>query len=488
MMWMILLCIAVTSCAHAASLGDNGPTMFDTIVIGMGASGTTAATILARAGKKVLGLEAQDRIGGRVNTVPLGDGVVELGAEWIHGQYPSRVYDLAVQNGIPLVSQDISMEVYRSDGTKSDKELINELVEFALAVSDDPPEEAQPLGEFITSRVMDYIKERHPKLLDDKDFINEFLSFLDLVVDNYEATTSWNDITTDSKYTELDGDAHLSWHRLGYKTLFDILLNTHNNGTGLPNLQYRLNTEVTQIKYSDEPNQRVEVTCKDGSVYTADNVVVTVSVGVLKERYTTLFLPPLPPKKVKAIKDIKMGLTGKIILEFPTRWWGDVYILCFLWRGLDKMSVEDKLWTNIVEASTPMGSNRVLTVWVVGDNMILIEKLPDEVVKTKVMELLRRFMGANVTIPEPVKMLRSYWHTNPYTRGAYTFDDVLSPQHPNARSDLAAPLKDSAGQLKVLFAGEATNTIHFSTVHGAVETGHREAMRILSNTKISSKL
>lgn len=58
------------------------PSHYDTIVIGLGAAGVTAATTLAKAGKVVLGLEAEGRIGGRVNTVPFGDGVVELGAEW----------------------------------------------------------------------------------------------------------------------------------------------------------------------------------------------------------------------------------------------------------------------------------------------------------------------------------------------------------------------------------------------------------------------
>lgn len=55
---------------------------YDTIIIGLGAAGCQAASTLAQAGKRVLGLEAQDRIGGRVYTVPFGEGVVELGAEW----------------------------------------------------------------------------------------------------------------------------------------------------------------------------------------------------------------------------------------------------------------------------------------------------------------------------------------------------------------------------------------------------------------------
>ena len=50
--------------------------------MGLGAAGATAASTLAKAGKRVLCLEAQDRIGGRVKTVPFGDGVVEEGAEW----------------------------------------------------------------------------------------------------------------------------------------------------------------------------------------------------------------------------------------------------------------------------------------------------------------------------------------------------------------------------------------------------------------------
>lgn len=58
------------------------PLNYDTIVVGMGPSGTMAAATLAKAGKRVLALEAQDRVGGRVRTVPFGDGIVELGAEW----------------------------------------------------------------------------------------------------------------------------------------------------------------------------------------------------------------------------------------------------------------------------------------------------------------------------------------------------------------------------------------------------------------------
>ncbi|CAG9790500.1 unnamed protein product [Diatraea saccharalis] len=463
--------------------------MYDTIVVGLGASGASAASTLARSGKRVLVLEAQNRVGGRVCTVPFGDGVVELGAEWIHGQRPSSVYDLAIQNNVPVISQDISMDVYLSDGSKGDRDLINELVAFALEVCEDPPKEAQPLGQYITSRLLDYIKGKYPDLLKDQDYITELLAFLDLVIDNYEATTSWNDVTTESKYRELDGDQHISWHRNGYKTLFEILLNTYNNGTGLPNLEYKLNKEVTQINWSQDPSKKVTVTCKDGSSYTAENVIVTVSIGVLKERHSQIFSPTLPPIKIKSIQTISIGVMDKIILLFPYSWWPkNSSFFGFLWRKSEKKMIEeDDRWvTQIFGMSTPLGCDKAITLWTSGDAGKTIETLPDEVIKKKSMELIRRFMGANTTVPDPIDMIRSSWYTNPYTRGSYTYDHVASPLHPTARADLAQPITDAAGAPRILFAGEATDPSHFSTVHGAVDSGRRVAAILMPKSIISS--
>lgn len=63
-------------------LHSSADQQYDTIVVGLGAAGTAAFSKLARAGRRVLGLEAADRVGGRVKTIPFGDGIVEFGAEW----------------------------------------------------------------------------------------------------------------------------------------------------------------------------------------------------------------------------------------------------------------------------------------------------------------------------------------------------------------------------------------------------------------------
>ncbi|XP_032528213.2 spermine oxidase-like isoform X3 [Danaus plexippus] len=456
---------------------------YDTIVIGLGAAGTTAASALAKAGKRVLALEAQDRIGGRVQTVPFGDGVVELGAEWIHGTEPSVVYDSAIDNNVMVLPQDIYLNVYKSDGTPGNSELINELVDYALEMTSNITGPARPLGLYLTDKLNEYIKERHPELVHDREFLSEFLSIMDLIVDNLESSNDWYDVSTLTNYRELGGHQHMSWHRHGYKTFFDILLNTYENGPGWPTLDIKLNKEVKLIKWPRDSSGDVEVTCADGSVFTADNVIVTVSLGVLKERYKTLFVPQLPEDKVTTIEKLSMGVIGKIILSFPQKWWPMDGNFLFFWSRSDKLKCENWL-TKILGLTQPKGSNNTITLWTSGDTTRLVEAMPSDVVMKKSMELIRRFMGKVADIPEPTGILMSKWFSNPYTRGSYTYDNLVVTDYPDARATLEAPLRDSTGALKVLFAGEATNSNHFSTVHGASETGLREAKRILPNSKL----
>lgn len=72
---------------------------YDVLVIGAGMAGLTAARALAEAGRKVLVVEAQDRIGGRILTRHVGDEAIELGAEFIHGR-PPELWALIEEAGL----------------------------------------------------------------------------------------------------------------------------------------------------------------------------------------------------------------------------------------------------------------------------------------------------------------------------------------------------------------------------------------------------
>jgi monoamine oxidase len=97
------------------------------IIVGAGLSGLRAATQVRDHGLSYVVLEAMDRPGGKVFSMPAvndssGDtGVVDLGAAWLNDSGQSKIYELAVEYGIELVEQRVtglSLEE-DSEGVKS---------------------------------------------------------------------------------------------------------------------------------------------------------------------------------------------------------------------------------------------------------------------------------------------------------------------------------------------------------------------------------
>src|SRR5215210_4125163 len=98
----------------------------DILVIGAGAAGLAAARSLADAGRRVIVLEARDRIGGRVWTDrAFGPVPVERGAEFIHGE---RAETWALIRRAALRTEPVSRwqgrRIVREDGQLAGEELL----------------------------------------------------------------------------------------------------------------------------------------------------------------------------------------------------------------------------------------------------------------------------------------------------------------------------------------------------------------------------
>ena len=81
--------------------------MFDVVVIGAGLSGLQAAYSARKEGLSVAVLEARDRVGGKVWSVPLASkrGTADLGAAWINDSLQPRIWNYVQQFGLQVVKQ-----------------------------------------------------------------------------------------------------------------------------------------------------------------------------------------------------------------------------------------------------------------------------------------------------------------------------------------------------------------------------------------------
>jgi monoamine oxidase len=96
--------------------------MNDVIIIGAGASGLAAAYELSLVNKKIIVLEARDRLGGRIHSIKdkRFKGIIEAGAEFIHGKLPVTL-ELLKKAGIKYHSAEGKMlEIENGQLKKSD--------------------------------------------------------------------------------------------------------------------------------------------------------------------------------------------------------------------------------------------------------------------------------------------------------------------------------------------------------------------------------
>lgn len=95
----------------------------------------------------------------------------------------------------------------------------------------------------------------------------------------------------------------------------------------------------------------------------------------LTSRHSTLFYPPLPSKKTKAIRNIAFGTVNKVVLLFEMIWWPtDVSFFSFLWNDEDLAAVhKDDEWTTFISGvSLSMANESCLVFWLNGKEAILV--------------------------------------------------------------------------------------------------------------------
>ncbi|XP_037939567.1 spermine oxidase-like [Teleopsis dalmanni] len=459
------------------------------VIIGAGPSGIAAATKLIKSGfENVLVIEAESRVGGRIYTVDFADNVVDLGAQWCHGEKKNVVYELVKDLNL-LETTGTIYDDYVC--IRSNREVLSDDVADVLKTIafETIPERQKGLlkyeGSLGSYLVETYWRELEKSPNIDRTIAHEFLDNMKKFENSVEASDTVFEVSGQGHldYWICEGELLLNWKDKGFHTLLKLLMKSKGNETndlGILNKRVILNKKIEHIAW--QKGDEAIIKCVDGQLIEADHIICTVSLGVLKENYKKMFTPLLPPAKCRAIEGLKLGTVNKFFMEFkvpfgPPDWTG----FMFLWtqEDLDELRNTDYFWLESVFGFFRVSYQpRILGGWIIGPHGRHMETLTVSEVQKAILWLFRKFF--TFPIPEPINFMRTQWYSNPNFRGSYTFRSMYTDELRTGAWDLASPLTNGAGKPVLQFAGEATHTHYYSTVHGAVESGWREAERLIA--------
>ncbi|KAG9271626.1 spermine oxidase-like [Astyanax mexicanus] len=476
------------------------------VVVGAGFAGLSAVSTLVQAGfQQVKVLEANGRVGGRVcTTKPFTRNIIELGANWIHGQKGNPLFQLAKKNNLlsEEADEDDLDDYFFKEGGKQ--------------LSDKLGEKVTALFEKLISKASDSKIDRKYRSLSLGDYLDAAFAESSLASSGdgprifewckrnectNEAASSLFEVSAYqlSEYIELDGEFYNCLGPGGYQALLDYLMKDLPSGIILNN------KAVKSIQWDLKPqggsNHPVKLICEDDEIFEADHVIVTVSLGVLKQKAATMFEPSLPQSKLTAIEQLGFGTVNKIFLCFDERFWPeDCEGIQLVWNeGPEDKSVytshsEGEAWKEtwykkICGFDSVARHPTVLCGWIAGREALHMETLQDSEVKDTCLRLLRSFTGWSV--PDVSKVLISRWGHDSRVLGSYS----SVPKGVNGfekQKELGEPLPlqrkaSDSKPLQVLLAGEATHENFYATTHGAYLSGIREAQRLINHYSTKKK-
>ncbi|WP_158615439.1 NAD(P)/FAD-dependent oxidoreductase [Acidipila sp. EB88] len=414
----------------------------DTIILGAGIAGLSAARCLAEAGKRVLVLEARATPGGRMRTVATAQGPVELGAEFVHGR-PPELLALIEEAGFALQEAEGQQLCFLGGSVQPcpEDDATWSLLDAMAATAATEPD-----------MCFDAYLARGNASAEDKARARGY-------VEGFNAADA-REIGIASLAKQQQAEDAIEGHRAarlerGYQALAEYVL-SRAQAAGAT---FLFNTAAQAITWQQGT---CTVRAADGRQWTAATVICALPLGVLQQQGAMCF-DPAPAAALAAVHSLAPGIVQRIVFEWTERWWAashpDMHFLFV--RGQRPPT----WWTTSPRASA------LLTGWVGGPQAkVDAAALVQEALRT----LEQVFERAPGSLDGMLKAVHSvHWNSEPYTLGAYSYAPAGAAGAPGI---LATPVENT-----LFFAGEHTDTTgHPGTVHGALRSGLRAAGQVLA--------
>ena len=402
------------------------------IIIGAGAAGLYAAYMLKSKGIDFQLLEASSTYGGRLGKLTgFANFPIDTGAQWLHGKN-SILGDLIKKSKTNITLDDSETKFWFNN------QLVNSLPqETDIFEGDDLPDisfEDYALQNGLGNEYK-YIVEN---IAGDQGAAASRLS----VFGNNKDEEHWSAGDDDFKFEE---------------TFFDLI------DTQIANQvkdYILLNTVVSKIDYSQST---ILITDSNNNTFNADKVIITVPIPILKSA-DIQFTPALPDEKTAAFAKIGMDAGMKVFLKFSNKFF-------------DQNIIGGSVCAAYADDSIGKAQNdNILLAFIMGEQAEYLTSLGSDAAITTVLIQELDIMYNGQASASFIASHVENWTTNPYIKGAYSYSTIGMG---DARKIASQALSE-----KLYFAGEAMNTNgHHQTVHGAVETGYREVINILTDIK-----
>ena len=404
-------------------------TYADVVIIGAGAAGIGAAKELSTLGQNFLLLEASHRIGGRAYTEVMAPGMpFDLGAHWIMAPSENPLMPLAEAGDLVL---DEETEHYTTARYFENDAWL-------------PRNAYEDFG--------NYWDEQFAALREAADG-RDLLSVFE-VIDNDDRWAPYFHMFF----------AQDSTRDVDRASVEDVLTYVRQENdlavaTGLGNLLARYGSDVpvslnSAVRKIDWSGRDIKLHTTKGTVR-AQKIILTVSTGVLATDEIE-FSPALPDWKMDAVHGLPLGSSTRVALMFDTPLLQELpAAFTVRTHGDDPLDFRNR----------PFGYDYV-EVSAGGRMAEWMEKSGERATIDYILEKLRHVAG-NDAVPEPVRHIVSAWSGDAWIKGSYS---CARPGAANQRRVLAQPVDD-----RIFFAGEATSSDFYASVHGACFTGQAAA-------------
>jgi monoamine oxidase len=409
--------------ARAAPL----PREADIVVIGAGAAGIAAARRIQAANRKVIVLEAGDRIGGRcITDIAAFEAPFDRGARWLHNP-DSPIIRLARAAGLEINPAPIGQKI-RIGRRNARAGEVEELLATVVRAN-------RAIDEAARGRLDMACASALPKDLGDWAGTVEFLLGASATGKDLKDLSAWDKVRTQDRSGALAC-------RQGLGTLIAKL------GEGLP---VSPATPASRIVWG---GRDVGVETPAGKI-AARAAIVTVSSNALTAGGIK-FVPELPKRTLDAAAKLSLGSYDRIALALPNNPLG---------LARDDVVVEQSKHPRTALMIANIGSSSLCSVDVAGSFGRDLSAQGEAAMAAFAVEWLTKLFGSDIA-KAVKKSAATRWNASPFVLGAMS---AASPGGQPSRKILMEP----AGAL--FLAGEAAHETLWGTVDGAWESGERAA-------------